>query len=459
MGSAASVFGSRDGDEDGVNKEQVQDIAGDRYDEEEFRRVSGGKNYISVGEFKQYLLALETKEETKCTVTAEDAREMVGDLFDEMEFRRCANSNGCMTMNGLKKYLLLLEDPKDIILNFAAIKGLWFASDGGRGRGLVDIKDTVRTCQKTFKKLFMRFASDPNSMEVSEFHAMIIKSGCGLDENVINSHFFECTKFPDDEDDVSEVSKIRADVGKFISAIIRVANAVDFQNNGMSDKSLRDSLLEWLVASAATLEITADDLADCKDIRGLRDRAFFDVPPEFVGTKPRVYLEFLGVGSSDVHTVKIELDAELVPRTAYNFKCLCTGERGFGEVTGLPLNLEGSSIHRIVAGMCVQGGDIEGSDGFGGESIYGGCFDDENFSIKHDAPGIISMGNQGPNTNTSQYFITLAPSPHLDGENVAFGRVVEGMDYINTLGAASVDEDNRPLQQIVIKKCGVISQH
>lgn len=450
-----SVFGSHDS-EDEVSKERVREIAGERYDEDEFRKLSGGKSFIPIADFKRYLLALETLEESKCKVTIEEAREIAGDLFDEDEFRKSTGSNGCMTMINFKKYLLLLESPKDLSLNYNAIKSLWFAADGGRGRCLVDVKDTVMAGLTMFHKLFMRFSEDPSGMRVSEFHKMVELSNCGLDDGNIDSHFYECTAFPESDDDTG-ASFIQADLGKFISAVIRVANAVDFQNNGMSDKSLRQSLIDWLTSCSAALGITAEELVLCVAPTALRDRSFFDPPDDFSGSEVKVFMRIESADGMQSGTVVFELNTVVTPKTSFNFKCLCTGERSFGEITGLPLSYVGSSIHRIVPGMCVQGGDIEGYNGFGGESIYGGDFNDENFVSKHDAEGVLSMGNQGPNTNNSQFFVTLAPCHHLDGENVAFGRVVEGIEFIQALGMVEVDEDNKAtIQQFIIKECGVV---
>jgi len=159
----------------------------------------------------------------------------------------------------------------------------------------------------------------------------------------------------------------------------------------------------------------------------------------------------------EVGRVVIELNSNVVPKTAYNFQCLCTGERGLGEVTGLPLCYRGSIFHRVVPQMCIQGGDIAHQDGYGGESVYGGEFEDEGgFSLLHDAEGVVSMGNMGPNTNTSQFFITLGSAPHLDCDNCAFGRVISGMEFVKQMSAVPVDEDDKPLLRCVIRDCGKV---
>lgn len=164
----------------------------------------------------------------------------------------------------------------------------------------------------------------------------------------------------------------------------------------------------------------------------------------------------ISIGGQDSGRIIFELFNQKCPKTCKNFKALCTGELGKNRY-GVSLHYKGSSFHRIVRNFMIQGGDITDGNGKGGDSIYDGSFGDENLSLKHDQPYLLSMANRGPNTNKSQFFITTNEAPHLDGKHVVFGRVVSGRDTIVKIESQEVDSKSRPLKEVIIRSCGQLS--
>merc|ERR1712083_160017 len=120
-----------------------------------------------------------------------------------------------------------------------------------------------------------------------------------------------------------------------------------------------------------------------------------------------------------------------------NFRALATGEKGISSSSGKRLHYKGTRFHRIIPGFMCQGGDLTTGDGMGGESIYGAPFRDEweHGVIHHTQPGLLSMANRGRDTNGSQFFITVAETPWLDGKHVVFGRVVKGLEVLKAMEA------------------------
>ncbi|XP_069014263.1 probable inactive peptidyl-prolyl cis-trans isomerase-like 6 [Embiotoca jacksoni] len=162
----------------------------------------------------------------------------------------------------------------------------------------------------------------------------------------------------------------------------------------------------------------------------------------------------IAIAGEAVGRILFELFSDVYPKTSRNFEALCTGERGESE-SGLLLCYEGSLFHRIVPNGWVQGGDISpGSEGNGGESIYGPTFEDESFAVSHSKRGTLGMANKGPHSNGSQFYITLEPTPWMDRTYVAFGQMVEGVDILRRLEEAPTYME-RPKYECKVTACGV----
>ena len=176
----------------------------------------------------------------------------------------------------------------------------------------------------------------------------------------------------------------------------------------------------------------------------------------FSQSKPQVFLE-ISAEELILGVLHFQLHSDIVPKTCENFLQICEGSSKELTPKGKQLTYVGTKFHRIVPGFLCQGGDLTRLNGKGGWSIYGASFPDENFTLKHSAAGVLSMANQGPNTNSSQFFITFSPCPMLDGKHTVFGNIVKGLELlekIQSLGTAN----GKPRVKVTISNSGAVKE-
>jgi len=155
----------------------------------------------------------------------------------------------------------------------------------------------------------------------------------------------------------------------------------------------------------------------------------------------------IAIGGQPAGKVVFQLEDSVTPKTARNFRELCTGQNGYG--------FKNSIFHRVIPQFMLQGGDFTNHNGTGGKSIYGEKFADENFQLKHTEPFLLSMANAGKNTNGSQFFITTVPCPWLDGKHVVFGKVIEGQDIVKNVERVG-SQSGKTSQKVEITNSGEI---
>jgi peptidyl-prolyl cis-trans isomerase B (cyclophilin B) len=174
-------------------------------------------------------------------------------------------------------------------------------------------------------------------------------------------------------------------------------------------------------------------------------------PISYEDTTANAYFD-INIGNEYAGRVTMQLFDDEVPKTCKNFRYLCS-QNIFNEENP---TYENTIFHRVIKDFMIQGGDITNGDGTGGYSIYGEKFEDENFNLTHNQPGLLSMANAGPDTNNSQFFITLKETPWLDNKHVVFGIVISGFDIIKKIEAIPTDDNDVPVETVRIVKSGLL---
>tara|TARA_B100000902_G_C27017387_1_gene767889 strand:- start:57 stop:761 length:705 start_codon:yes stop_codon:yes gene_type:complete len=187
--------------------------------------------------------------------------------------------------------------------------------------------------------------------------------------------------------------------------------------------------------------LTEDNLSDEDDLTASEDTLNI-VNTLYEKNIKNVYLDIKI--NNIIERIEIELFNDIVPKTTKNFYDLCKNKA-----------YKNNKFHRLVKDFCLQGGDVTNNDGTGGISIYGNTFDDENFDIKHTTRGLLSMANKGPNTNNSQFFITLNKAEWLDNKHVVFGRIISNLNILNNINILNTINE-KPEKDIIIVDCGVL---
>ncbi|KAF2198120.1 hypothetical protein GQ43DRAFT_443635 [Delitschia confertaspora ATCC 74209] len=161
------------------------------------------------------------------------------------------------------------------------------------------------------------------------------------------------------------------------------------------------------------------------------------------------------LGGEKLGRIKMELFKDVAPKAVENFRQFCTGETR--DHLGKPIGYKGAKFHRVIQKFMIQGGDFINGDGTGSRTIYGvDKFADEKpgLDIKLDQAGLLAMANSGPNTNGCQFFITCAPCEWLNKKHVVFGKVIDGMDVVMKIENTRKNQNDRPIQDVVIAQCG-----
>lgn len=188
-----------------------------------------------------------------------------------------------------------------------------------------------------------------------------------------------------------------------------------------------------------------------EEMRNVKNDEIISKPVNYEDINLKPYFD-IRIGDVDLGRVTFQLFDDEAPLTCKNFRYMCS----MGIFNKEKPSYQDTKFHRVIKDFMLQGGDITRGDGTGGYSIYGESFKDENFNLTHNQPGLLSMANSGPDTNNSQFFITTKKTPWLDNKHVVFGIIISGFDIIKKIENLETDKNDKPIEDIIISKCGLL---
>ncbi|KAK0410096.1 hypothetical protein QR680_004941 [Steinernema hermaphroditum] len=233
--------------------------------------------------------------------------------------------------------------------------------------------------------------------------------------------------------------------------LLEMLNDPGIRQHLLADQRVYERMVRVLFTESSTEMFPAGTIDPDREEYDSEEEGVWDEEVYEESPRPRVFFD-MTIGGRAAGRIVMELYSDIVPKTAENFRALCTGEKGIGK-SGKPLHYKGSKFHRVIPNFMCQGGDFTRGNGTGGESIYGEKFNDENFKERHTGPGVLSMANTGRNTNGSQFFLCTVKTEWLDGKHVVFGRVIEGMGVVKNIEGQG-SQSGKPAADCVVADCG-----
>lgn len=269
----------------------------------------------------------------------------------------------------------------------------------------------------------------------------------------------DCTKECNaliDEDETNEKAYLRA--GKSQFKLKNFENALEYFKKALTLLPGDEEITKEVQSAQSELQNQQKREKEMIQKAFAKNKGLYEdaLPPKLGDPSDPIVFIVIRVAGGRSQRIHIQLFSKIVPITANNFLQIIVGGKMMPNKK--PLTYQNTIFHRLIKGFMIQGGDVENKNGEGGYSSFpdGKEFEDENFKLKHDRRGLLSMANSGPNTNSSQFFITFGAFPHLNGKNVVFGRVLDNFETLDMLENLEVEENtHRPFKEVKIIHCGI----